>query len=119
MGSLGSLGGQVNTLLSGIGLPGGLSGLEKALTGLTNSLLPGLFGSGTAAGISGVLSRIGQAGGSLITSLQLAVNDLGLSLQTALNASVGIGVTAAVCVRGKAWICKLLHNHAKSTKWPT
>ncbi len=45
VGGLGSLGTDLNSLVSGAlpGVPGLLTGVEKTLTGLTNSLLPGLL----------------------------------------------------------------------------
>lgn len=52
LGSLGSLGGGLNSILSGAlpGLPGALTGLENSLTGVVNSLLPGLVNIQTGAG---------------------------------------------------------------------
>ncbi len=109
VGSVEALGGSLNASLNGLAQTGVAlatiwantthavaDALAGGLSATVGVAFPGVFqtGESLAAGISGVLSGIGQTGGSLITSLQLALNDLGLSLQTALNASVGIGVTA-------------------------
>ncbi|BBX61268.1 hypothetical protein MSAS_04420 [Mycobacterium saskatchewanense] len=51
LGGLNSLGGNLGSLLSGVpGLSGALSGLENSLTGVVNSLLPGLVNMQVGAG---------------------------------------------------------------------
>jgi hypothetical protein len=70
--------------------------LGGGLAGSAGVAFPGLFqtGESIAAGIGEAGAALAQTGGSLATSLEVAFNDLGASLQAALDASLGIGIAA-------------------------
>jgi hypothetical protein len=70
--------------------------IAGALAATVGVGFPGLFqaGESLALGLEGAASGLVQTGGALVTSLVTTVTDLGLSLQAALDASLGIGVAA-------------------------
>jgi hypothetical protein len=71
------------------------SALSGGLSATVGVGFPGLIGVGAslATGFAGATAALEQTGGTLVTSLSLALRDLALSLQAALNASLGIGVS--------------------------
>ncbi len=72
---------------------GAIGGALEATVGVAS---PSLFDTGEsiALGFQDAASALAQTGGNLATSVEVALTDLGLSLQAALNASLGIGIAA-------------------------
>jgi hypothetical protein len=66
------------------------------LSGSIGVAFPGFIGAGAAlaAGVAGASAGLEQTGGSVVTSLDVALTDLELSLQAALSASLGVGAAA-------------------------
>jgi hypothetical protein len=70
--------------------------IAGALSATVGVGFPGLFHAGEsfAVGLEDAANGLVQTGGTVVTSVEAALSDLGLSLQAALDASLGIGVAA-------------------------
>jgi hypothetical protein len=90
-------GDEVSTAIAALfGTYGVVEALSGGLAGSVGVAFPGLFqtAESLAGGLDGALSGIARTVDTLTTALEVALSGLGLSVQAAINASLGIGVAA-------------------------